>query len=269
LRSVEARGCIETARRLRQRLSDIFRYAIAEGLAEKDPAAALGAAMREPRPPRPQPALTSIDQCRALLTAADRAAARPSTILASKFLALTAVRLDAVRGMRWSELVQVQTSDSYEWIWRVPPVRMKLKRSKKEEERFAHLVPLSRPAVDVLRAAAKLQPGNANLHSLDANLHGDALVFPGRDRARPIGEGAIGDLYDRSGYAGRHVPHGWRSSFSTILNEQLGEGWRTTIDRALAHTPKDKVEAAYNRAELLQRRRAIFDRWGELLASST
>jgi integrase len=259
LRAVEQRGRIETARRLRQRLSEIFRYGIAEGLAEKDPAAAIGAAMREPPPPRPQPALTSIEDCRALIAACDRAAARPLTRLASRFLALTAVRLDAVRGMRWSELVQEQTHDGYQWSWRVPPARMKLKLAKKSEERFSHVVPLSRQAVDLLRAAA-------NMHSLDAISLGDALVFPGRDIGRPIGEGAIGDLYDRAGFAGRHVPHGWRSSFSTILNEQLGEEWRTAIDRALAHSPKDKVEAAYNRAELLGRRRELFDRWGAMLA---
>ena len=63
----------------------------------------------------------------------------------------------------------------------------------------------------------------------------------------------------------RHVPHGWRASFSTILNERL-PGERDTIDRALAHVPKDKVEAAYNRAEQLDRRRAIYDAWGKLLS---
>jgi integrase len=103
-----------------------------------------------------------------------------------------------------------------------------------------------------------------NMHSSDANLHD--LVFPGRGGSAPIGEGSIGELYERAGYTGRHVPHGWRASFSTIMNEELGEEWARTIDRALAHSPKDKVEAAYNRAQLLDRRRKLLDRWGELLA---
>jgi integrase len=257
LRTVEARGRIETARRLRQRLSEIFRYAIAEGLAEKDPAAALGAAMREPPPARPQPALMSIDDCQALLSACDRAPGRAETKLASRFLALTAVRLDAVRGMRWDELDDL---DGAAPTWIVPPARMKLKRAKKGEERFAHVVPLSRQAVQVLRDAAR--ENGYDTHSGEAT----ALVFPGRDRGRPIGEGAIGDLYDRTGYSGRHVPHGWRASFSTIMNDLLGEEWAVTIDRALAHSPKDKVEAAYNRAQLLARRRELFERWGSLLA---
>jgi len=258
LRAVEARGRIETARRLRQRLSEIFRYGIAEGLAEKDPAAALGAAMREPPPSRPQPALTAIEDCRALLDACDQARAGQSIVLASRFLALTAVRLDAVRGMRWDE---VEGLDGDAPAWRVPPARMKLKLAKKQAadagDRFAHLVPLSRAAVMVLRAALELLRDGERLPE---------LVFPGRAGDAPIGEGAIGDLYARAGFAGRHVPHGWRSSFSTILNLELGREWRDDIDEALAHSAKGKVEAAYNRAELLARRRELFDRWGAMLA---
>jgi len=77
----------------------------------------------------------------------------------------------------------------------------------------------------------------------------------------------VTEAHIRAGFAGRHVPHGWRSSFSTILNEQLGEEWRSAIDRALAHSPKDKVEAAYNRAQLLDRRRALLERWAALLTA--
>lgn len=261
LRSVERRGCIETARRLRQRLSEIFAYGIAMGLAEKDPAAKLGAALRDAPPARPQPALTTIAECRELLSLTDQLVVNNKFIvLASRFLALTAVRLDAVRGMRWSE---VQDLDGAAPLWIVPPARMKLKKAKKDEARFAHFVPLSTPAVEVLRLAA-IENG------YDTRSGGDEFVFPGRDRSRPIGakpigEGALRDLYDRAGFTGRHVPHGWRSSFSTILNELLGEEWAVSIDRALAHAGKDKVEAAYNRARLLERRRALFDRWGELL----
>ncbi|WP_052208886.1 tyrosine-type recombinase/integrase [Croceibacterium mercuriale] len=165
--------------------------------------------------------------------------------------------------MRWSE---VEYLDGPAPLWRVPPERLKLKRSKKDEARFEHLVPLSAAAVHVLREAASLHD-RAISQNEDANLHaGDALVFSGRSGATPIGEGAIGELYQRAGFAGRHVPHGWRASFSTILNEQLGEGWSTSIDAALGHAKSDKVEAAYNRSTLLGRRRGLFDRWGQMLA---
>lgn len=258
LRQVEGRGRIETARRQRQRLSAIFGYGIAQGLADKDPALHVGRAMSAARPVRPQPALTTAEECRQLLSAADRQPVRASTRLASRFLALTAVRLEAVRGMRWGEIEDLEGTEP---LWRVPPARMKLKRSKKGDQRFAHVVPLSHAAVELLRLAAAEMGMNTQSPSPDL------LVFPGRDRGRPIGESAIGALYERAGFAGRHVPHGWRSSFSTILNETLGPDAASDIDRALAHSPKDKVEAAYNRAQLLSRRRDLFERWGELLAS--
>jgi len=259
LREVESRGCAETARRLRQRLSAIFGFGIAEGLVQSDPAQHLGRAMISVRLPRPQPALVDLDECRELLAASDREPVQVSTRLASRFLALTAVRLEAVRGMRWAE---IEDLDGAAPLWRVPAARMKLKKAKKSDERFAHLVPLSIQAVAVLRDAAREM-------GYDAAPPAEALIFPGRDRERPIGEGAIGALYGRAGFSGRHVPHGWRSSFSTILNEALAgdPAARADVDRALAHSPKDKVEAAYNRAQLLERRRALFDRWGSMLAS--
>lgn len=258
LREVERRGCVETARRMRQRLSAIFGFGIAEGLVNSDPAAHLGRAMRSAAPPQPQPALTDVRICRELLGACETMAARPMTRLASRFLALTAVRLEAVRGMQWCELEDLYGAEP---VWRVPAARMKLKRAKKEDPRFDHLVPLSAAAVDVLREVALISAPSNEGEKLNL------LVFPGRTAGAPIGEGAIGNLYSRAGFSGRHVPHGWRASFSTVMNETMGPDWRADIDRALAHSPKDKVEAAYNRAALLDRRRALFERWGEMLTA--
>lgn len=252
VREVEARGCLETAGRLRQRLSAIFGFGIAEGLCSGDPAAQLGRAMKKGKLTVPHPALVSIEDCRALLQAceADNSASAV-TVMASRFLALTAVRLAAVRGMRWEEVdFELRT-------WTVPAERMKLSRAKKGEERFDHVVPLSESAMFVLRGLRS----STSMEAADLK----RLVFPGRSGG-PIGEGTLRELYHRAGFAGRHVPHGWRSSFSTILNEDLGPDWRADIDRALAHAGKDKVEAAYNRSVMLDRRRRIFDRWAELLA---
>jgi len=268
LRSIERRGRVATAQRIRQRLSEIFAFGIAEGLCSSNPAEHLGAALREPPPATPHPALTCIKECRALLQACEAAPARPMTRLASRFLALNAVRLDSVRGMRWGELEDL---DGAAPLWRVPPERLKLKRAKKDEARFEHLVPLSAAAVAALREAyafsCKIMHSGAANSPVDWNqVDSGALVFPGRSGSAPIGEGSIGELYDRAGFAGRHVPHGWRASFSTILNEQLGEEWAVTIDSALGHSKSDKVEAAYNRSVRLERRRQLFERWGELLA---
>lgn len=259
IRSLEKRGCGQTARRLRERLSAVFGYAIALGLTDIDPAAKLGRALAPAPLARPMPALATIAECRALLAACDRVAGGHLAVLASRFLALTAVRLEALRGARWEEFEQLGGPEP---VWRVPAARMKLARAKKGLARFDHLVPLSVAAVAVLAELRKVQPANADC---------SGLVFPGRGNSahpelcRRIGENALRDLYAAAGFSGRHVPHGWRASFSTILNE-LEPGWRGDIDRALAHSPKDKVEAAYNRAAQLGRRRAVFERWGELLS---
>lgn len=251
VRSIERRGCSATAHRVRQRLAEIFAFGKAEGLVDDNPAGDLGAAMLAPPPARPHPALVDIGECRQLLASCEADGGRVETIMASRFLALTGVRLEAVRGMRWSEV---------DWdakLWTVPAGRMKLSRAKKRDARFDHPVPLSAAALFVLRGA---HPG-----SNGGEPHVDRLVFPGRCGGT-IGAGAIRELYVRCGFGGRHVPHGWRASFSTILNEQLGPEWRFDIDAALGHAGKGKVEAAYNRSIQLDRRRAVMDRWAELLA---
>ncbi len=249
LRDIEERGCLETARRVRQRISGVFAFAISEGVAEHDPAAIVGRALLPPAPARPQPALVDIADARALLAAAELVDGAPIVKLASGFLALTAVRLAAVRGARWEEFEDL---DGDEPLWRVPAARMKLAAAKKLDARNDHLVPLSRQAVAVLHAAR--ENGYDTL----------SLIFAGRSGTNPIGAAAIGALYARTPFAGRHVPHGWRATFSTILNESC-PAERVTIDRALAHAPKDKVEAAYNRAEQLGRRRQLFQDWADIL----
>lgn len=249
LRAVEARGSIETARRIRQRISGVFAFAVAEGLATHDPAAIVGKALRPAPPVRPQPALVDIDDARALLDACERAGGPPIIRQASRFLALTAVRMGALLGARWEEFEDL---DGTAPLWRVPAARMKLRKARKEDPANDHLVPLSAQAAAVLKTAREI-----------GSLPLSELVFP----VRPA---AIGALYARAGYAGRHVPHGWRASFSTILNERFPLE-RAAIDMALAHVPKGQSESegAYNRAQLLDQRRDLYQRWGDMLAGSS
>ena len=249
LRGVEQRGRLETARRVRQRISAVFVFAMSEGLVDSDPAAIVGRALTPPAPARHQPALLEIADARELLAAVDQLEAAAPIKLASRFLALTAVRLAAVRGARWSEVEDLAGPMP---LWRVPAARMKLAAAKKGDARNDHLVPLAPAAVEVLRLAQEYSRNRAGSRE---------LIFPGRDVGRPIGEAAIGALYDRAGFAGRHVPHGWRATFATIMNEACDGADHALIDQALAHTPKNKVEAAYNRAALLDRRRTLFVAW--------
>ncbi|MEM6494847.1 MAG: integrase arm-type DNA-binding domain-containing protein [Pseudomonadota bacterium] len=253
LRAIEKRGCAATAHRVRQRLCEIFAFARAQGLVETNPAEDLGAAMLAAPPSQPHPALTTVDECRQLFDELVHLNARAETVAAARFLALTAVRLEAVRGMRWSEV------DFGTLTWTVPAARMKLSRAKKGDERFDHVVPLSEAALallDTLRKSTSNEAENLN-----------AIVFPGRSGAQ-IGAGVLRELHGRTAFAGRHVPHGWRASFSTILNEDLGREWNTDIEEALGHIVKGKVEGAYNRSTMLDRRRALFDRWGELVTGT-
>jgi integrase len=138
---------------------------------------------------------------------------------------------------------------------------MKLAAAKKLDAKNDHLVPLSRQAVELLRELrGDMHQGRENMHQHDANMHG--LIFD-CGGGRMIGEKSIGALYDRAGFEGRHVPHGWRASFSTMMNEKGADG--ADIERALAHTPKDKVKAAYDRSARLQRLRDLFQDWSDML----
>lgn len=254
LREVEARGSIETARRIRQRISAVFVYAIAQGIATTDPAEKLGAVLKPLRKGR-QPAITDLVPLRRMIHTAEQDFARPITRLALRLLALTAVRPSELRGARWDEFEDLNGTEP---LWRIPAARMKGDLDRKEEIDGDHLVPLTPQAIAVLKA---LWP-----------LTGEGpLVFPSnRHMHRPMSENAIGYLLHRAGYHGHHVPHGFRAAFSTIMNEWAErEGKdhdRKVIDLMLAHIPKEKVEGAYNRAAYMPRRRELAQVWADKLS---
>jgi integrase len=258
LRVIEERGSLVTTGRVRQRISAVFAYAMAEDLVDQDPAAIVSRALTPPAPAQHHPALLEIEDARALLAAAELVDVAPVVKRASRFLALTAVRFAAARGACWGE---IEDLDGAAPLWRVPAARMKLAAAKKLDAKNDHLVPLSRQAVELLRELrGDMHSGRENMHQDDANMHD--LVFD-CGGGRMIGEKSIGALYDRAGFEGRHVPHGWRASFSTMMNEKGADG--ADIERALAHTPKDKVKAAYDRSARLQRLRDLFQDWSDML----
>lgn len=253
LREIEARGAIETAKRVRQRISAVFVYGIAQGVVENDPAEKLGKVLKPLRKGR-QPAITDIERLRQMIKDAEEDNARPITRLALRFLALTAVRPSELRGARWGEFEDL---DGRKPLWRIPAARMKGDLDRKEERDGDHLVPLARQSIAVLRALWPLT-GSCD------------LLFPSnRHTHRPMSENAIGYLLNRAGYHGHHVPHGFRAAFSTIMNEwaerQGKEHDRQVIDLMLAHVPKEKVEGAYNRAAYMPRRRELAQVWADML----
>ena len=253
LREIESRGAIETAKRVRQRISGVFVFAIAKGLTQVDPAERLGAVLKPLRKGR-QPAITDLVRLRAMIIAAEEDYARPLTRLALRFLALTAVRPSELRGAQWDEFEELNGDAP---LWRIPAARMKGDLDRKDELKGDHLVPLTPQAIAVLKALWPLTGGGT-------------LVFPSNRHAnRPMSENAIGYLLNRAGYHGHHVPHGFRAAFSTIMNEWAErhgkEHDRAVIDLMLAHVPKEKVESAYNRAAFMPRRREIASTWADML----
>lgn len=254
LREIENRGAIETAKRVRQRISGVFVFAIAKGLAHFDPAEKLGAVLKPLRKGR-QPAITDLVPLRAMIVAAEEDYARPITRLALRFLALTAVRPSELRGARWDEFEEL---NGVAPLWRVPAGRMKGDLDRKNEVGGDHLVPLTPHAVAVLKALWPLTGSGP-------------LVFPNnRHPLRAMSENAIGYLLNRAGYHGHHVPHGFRAAFSTIMNEWAERNGknhdRAVIDLMLAHVPKEKVEGVYNRAAYMPRRRELAATWAKMLS---
>jgi len=138
LRAIEQREAIETARRIRQRCSAVFVYAIAAGIGETDPAAIVKGAMAPLPPKGRQPALTDLDEARGMLRRVEAEPAHPVTKLALRLLALTVVRPGELRGARWPEFGKD--------LWTVPPERLKLRKELKHDLARAHLVPLSHQA---------------------------------------------------------------------------------------------------------------------------
>lgn len=268
LRKVEKRGAIETARRIKQRVAAVYRYANAEGAGLENPAVDINDALTPLPPAKLYPALTNIDAIRTMIGDIDRAGASPVNRFAARLLALTAQRPGMVRFMEWDDITGIDwgdpNADTSAALWKVPAEKIKQELHLRTDEAFDHPVPLSLQAVDTLRAMRWLTGRSP-------------FVFPGaRSGLKPISENAIGYLYNREGYKGRHVPHGWRSSFSTIMNEQaereLGTDLRLLADRMiidlmLAHTPKgmSASELRYNRAAYMPRRRELAQRWADMI----
>lgn len=268
LRTVENRGAIETARRIKQRVAAIYRFANAEGAGLENPATDINDALKPLPPAKRYPALTKIDAIRTMIGDIDRAGASPVSRLAARLLSLTAQRPGMVRFMEWEDITGIDwsdpNSDTSKAQWKVPASKIKQELHLRSDEAFDHPVPLSKQAVETLRAVRWLTGRSS-------------LVFPGaRSGLKPVSENAIGYLYNREGYKGRHVPHGWRSSFSTIMNEQaereLGADVRLLADRMiidlmLAHIPKgmSASELRYNRAAYMPRRRELAQCWADMI----
>ncbi|OBU87188.1 tyrosine-type recombinase/integrase [Chromobacterium subtsugae] len=234
---IEKRGAVETAQRVLQRISAIIRFAIQTGRATDNPAVNLVGAIRakkvEHRPALPRGELREFYR---------RLATEPlyiPTRIAMHLLMLTFVRPGELRAARWEEFDEERAE------WRIPAERMKM--------REPHLVPLSRQALELLK---ELRPLTGK----------SALLFPAvTDLKKPMSENTLGYAMGRMGYKGTATPHGFRALASTVLNE---EGFDPDIiEKQLAHAERNKIRAAYHRAEYLEERRKMMQWYAEFLDS--
>lgn len=237
LRRIEQQGKHETAHRAKQAASRVFRYAIATGRCERDPCPDLKGALTATNTVN-RASITAPKQIGELLRAIDGFGGQYVTHCALRLAPLVFVRPGELRGAQWDEI------DLEAAVWRIPAERMKM--------RTAHVVPLSRQAVAILE---ELKPYTCN----------SRYVFPAiRSLARHMSENTINAALRRLGYSKEEMTgHGFRAMASTRLNEL---GWNPDIiERQLAHTERNKVRAAYNRAEHLEERRKMMQAWADYL----
>jgi integrase len=238
LRRIEGRGAAETAHRARQICGQIFRYAIATGRAERDPSADLRGALAPVRP-KHLAAVTEPKAIGDLLRAIDGYQGQMITKSALRLAPLVFVRPGELRGAEWSEI------DFDHQEWNIAAKRMKM--------RSAHLVPLSKQAIEILK---ELRP-----------LTGDGrYVFPcARTTKRSMSNNAILAALRRMGVPKDQMTgHGFRALARTVLDEVLGVR-PDFIEHQLAHAVRDPLGRAYNRTSHLAERRTMMQRWADYL----
>ena len=238
LKKVEDAGKHETASRSKITAGQVFRWAVLEGRANNDITASLRRLFATPKPTH-RATITDPKQIGELLRAIEGFSGQPVTLAALKLAPLVFVRPGELRQAEWSEF------DLDEAMWRIPGERMKMKA--------AHLVPLSKEAVAILR----------ELHGLTGHGH---YVFPGvRTASRPMSENTVNAALRRLGYANDEMTgHGFRSMAATRLNEM---GWNAdAIERQLAHAESNKVRGAYTHAaQYLDERKRMMQAWADYL----
>ena len=244
VRKIEARGALDVASRVNQAIRAICRFAIQRGIATSNPASDLEGIVKQrkvqhraslPREELPQ-------FLKELEGYSDRG--RKLTQRAIKLLLLTFVRSGELRKARWEEF------DLEDKVWRISADRMKMRNE--------HLVPLSRQTLELIEL----------LHGMTGKYD---LVFPSeRDRSREMSDNTMRRAIFKLGYDGtqkgksKAVPHGFRATASSILNES---GFNPdAIERQLAHMERNSVRAAYTyHARYLDERRTMMQWWADYL----
>ena len=226
----------ETAKRVRQRLSTVFKYCVAQQWRSDDPAnIAIIEALPNLKKKVQHRKSISYNDVAAFIRTVSQSSAGLSTKLGLEFLILTATRSGEVRNARWDE---VNGS-----LWTIPAERMKAG--------IEHRVPLPSRCVEILEEAKKINQGST-------------FIFEGTKPNRPLSENTFNKLIKELDLD-VHV-HGFRTSFRTWTQEKTNYP-REIAEAALAHSLNDKAEAAYARSDLLEKRAELMEAWAQFISA--
>ncbi len=239
LKPIEAKGNLETVKRLSQRLNEVMNFATNCGLIQANPLTGIRAAFKKPK--KENMAALTPAELPELMGAIANASIKRTTRCLIEWQLHTMTRPSEASGARWDEL------DLENNIWTIPKGRMKKRRE--------HRIPLTEQMLALLEV---MKPVSGHRE----------FIFPS-DRApkKPCNSQTANMALKRMGFAGRLVSHGLRSLASTTLNEQGFEA--DLIEAALAHVDDNQVRSAYNRTDYLERRRPMMAWWsGHIITAS-
>lgn len=242
---INRRDVLETATRILQHLNGVFRYAQAKGLCRDNPALAAREILPRKKDSGRMPALLDWPSLGDVLRRADLARISPSVRMAHRLCAFSTARIGNVISAEWKEF----DLESDQPVWSIPRAKMKV-----NSRPIDHRIPLGQEIADELRQWKRVMGGKG-------------YVFPSPTGNKHIGRESIEKVYRVTlGLNGKHSPHGWRSSFSTLARDK---GFaREVVELALDHTHDNDVARAYDRGERFDDRIKLFKWWGSQLAAA-
>ena len=239
LKPIEAKGSLETVKRLAQRLNEIMDFATNCGLVAANPLTGIKAAFKKPK--KENMASLKPSELPELISAIANASIKRTTRCLIEWQLHTMTRPSEAAGTRWDEI------DLEAKIWTIPPARMKKRRE--------HRIPLTEQAIALLETMMPISQHRE-------------FIFPAdRDPQKPCNSQTANMALKRMGFAGRLVSHGLRSLASTTLNEQAFEA--DLVEAALAHVDSNQVRSTYNRTDYLERRIPMMVWWSEHIEKAT
>ena len=238
LRPIEAKGNLETIKRLSQRLNEVMDYAVNHGLIQANPLSGIRKVFKRPKKQH-MPALKP-DELPSLMLVIAQASIKKTTRCLIEWQLHTLTRPSEAAGTMWNEI------DFKAKTWTIPAERMKKRRT--------HTIPLTNQALALLAVMKPISEKRDH-------------VFPSdRNPRTHTNSQTVNMALKRMGFAGILVSHGLRSIGSTTLNE---EGFDADIiESALAHVDTNDVRSAYNRADYLKRRRSMMEWWSTHIEKS-